>query len=64
MLNQNIPQRQFRLSSLSQKRQRLEHQESQQEIREAIRFSSASAFVVSRLEWRLANGLNTSREVL
>jgi hypothetical protein len=64
MLQTNIPQKQFRLSSAIQKREKLERNESLQEIREAVRFSSASAFVVSRLVWRLENGLDTSREVL
>jgi len=62
MLNQNLPQKQsrFRFERLTQ----IQRQETDTDIREAVNAGSASRFVISRLEWRLANGLNTSREVL
>lgn len=64
MLNQNVPQKQSCLNPIAEKRECLERREAQAEIREAIHCKSASAFVVSRLEWRLSLGLNTSGEVL
>jgi len=58
------PQKQSRLSRLSQSKQRIENQKAEQDIREAINAGSASRFVVSRLEWFIERGLDTSREVL
>ena len=49
---------------LSFRRERVERNETNADIREAVNAGSASAFVVSRLVWRLENGLDTSREVL
>lgn len=64
MLNQTIPQKQFRLSCPSQQREKLTRKETNADIREAINAGSASRFVVSRLEWFIERGLDTSREVL
>ena len=58
------PQKQSRLNSLSQTKQRIENREVEQDIREAVNAGSASRFVVSRLEWFIERGLDTSREVL
>lgn len=66
MMNQNVPQKQSRLNPVIQKRERLsriEANETNAEIREALRGQSATSFVTSRLEWRLSLGLNTSQEV-
>jgi len=66
MLTRSVPQDTKRLSTTPQKRERLDRlnaREDVSEIREALRAKSASAFVVSRLQWRVENGLNTSREV-
>ncbi len=62
MLNQNLPQKQsrFRFQRLTQ----LQRQETDKDIREAVNAGSASRFVVSRLEWFIERGLDTSREVL
>jgi len=49
---------------LSFRRERVERKETNAEIREAMAGHSATAFVASRLVWRLENGLDTSREVL
>lgn len=65
MLTQSVPQEK-NLSTTPQKRERLDRlntREDVSEIREALRAKSATAFVVSRLVWRIENGLNTSREV-
>jgi hypothetical protein len=45
------------------RKQTLENLETDIEIREALRSQSASSFVTSRLVWRLANGLDTSKGV-
>jgi len=64
MLNKNLSQsKPFCFSLATQKRQQIERNETNADIREAINAGSAPRFVVSRLEWRLANGLNLSREV-
>jgi hypothetical protein len=56
----NVPRLTQKHSRIARK-QTLENQESDVEIREAMQASSASAFVVSRLSWRLDRGLNTSK---
>jgi hypothetical protein len=61
MLNQNLPQKQsrFRFERLTQ----ITNREADKEVREAMNSGSASAFVVSRLVWRLETGLDTSKGV-
>jgi len=63
MLQTNISPKQSRLGP-SQQRQRIERNEADADIREAVNAGSASRFVVSRLEWFIERGLDTSREVL
>jgi len=50
--------------AVSFRRERVEREETNAEIREAMAGHSATAFVVSRLVWRLENGLDTSKGVL